>query len=143
MVKNTKTCISWEQNIIFLRNQKILNLCLRWHILRSYCFVAEVAFKDEVSAFIPRFSKYKPNLWLTCWIQSSKSWNTFPELYVHNYVLVNWIVYSKKCSTSCSDILGINRTSKIVGIIKNTKNWISQEWTMTFHDIKNFSNSAL
>ena len=45
MVKNTKTWISWEQNIIFLRNKKILNLCFRWHILRSYCFVAEVTFK--------------------------------------------------------------------------------------------------
>ena len=34
MVKNTKIWISWERNIIFLRNKKILNLCLRWHILR-------------------------------------------------------------------------------------------------------------
>ena len=40
MVKNTKTWIPWEWNIIFLRNKKILNLCLRWHILRSYRFVA-------------------------------------------------------------------------------------------------------
>ena len=38
MVKNTKTCIT------FLQNEKILNLCLRWHIFRSYCFVAEVTF---------------------------------------------------------------------------------------------------
>ena len=45
MVKNRKTQISWQRNIIFLRNKKILNLCLRWHILRSYCFVAEVTFK--------------------------------------------------------------------------------------------------
>ena len=43
--KNTKAWISSEQNIIFLRNQKILNLCLSWHILRSYRFVAEVTFK--------------------------------------------------------------------------------------------------
>ena len=50
MVKNTKTWISWERNIIFLRNKKILNLCFRWHILRSYCFVVEVTFKwkDEI-----------------------------------------------------------------------------------------------
>ena len=46
MVEITKTWISWEQNITFLRNKKILNLCLRWHFLRSYCFVAEVTFKD-------------------------------------------------------------------------------------------------
>ena len=44
MVKNTKTWISWEQNIIFLWNKKILNLCCRWHILRSYHLVAEVTF---------------------------------------------------------------------------------------------------
>ena len=45
MVMNTKTWISWEQNIIFPRNKKIINLCPRWHILRSYRFVAEVTFK--------------------------------------------------------------------------------------------------
>ena len=45
MAKNIKTSISWEQNTIFPRNEKILNLCLRWHILRSYHFVAEVTFK--------------------------------------------------------------------------------------------------
>ena len=47
MVKNTKTWISWERNIIFLRNKKDLNTCLSWHILRSYRFVAEVTFKVE------------------------------------------------------------------------------------------------
>ena len=41
--KNTKTWISWQRNITFFRNKEILNLCLRWHILRSYLFVAEVA----------------------------------------------------------------------------------------------------
>ena len=39
MVKNTKTWISSERNETFLRNKKILNLCLIWHILRSYCFL--------------------------------------------------------------------------------------------------------
>ena len=47
MVKNKKTWISWERNIIFLRNKRILNLCFGWHIFRSYCFVAEVTFKVE------------------------------------------------------------------------------------------------
>ena len=47
MVKNTKTWISWELNIIFLQN-KILNQCLIWHILRSYCFVVEISFKFQV-----------------------------------------------------------------------------------------------
>ena len=46
MVKNAKTWISWEWNITFLRNKKVLNLCPRWQILRSYRFVAEVTFND-------------------------------------------------------------------------------------------------
>ena len=48
MVQNTKTWITWEQNKIFLWNQKIINLWLRWHILRSYRFVAEVTFKLQI-----------------------------------------------------------------------------------------------
>ena len=57
MVKITKTGISWERNIIFLRNKKILSLCPRWQILRSYRFVAEVTFKSymryQVDFLIP------------------------------------------------------------------------------------------
>ena len=46
-VKDIKTSwISWERNIIFLRNKKVLNKWLRWHILRRYRFVAEVTFKQ-------------------------------------------------------------------------------------------------
>ena len=45
MAKNTKTWIYRERNITFLWNKKILNLCLRWHILRCYRVVAEVTFK--------------------------------------------------------------------------------------------------
>ena len=45
LVKNTKTWICWKQNIIFLPNKKILDLCPRWHILRSYRFLVEVTFK--------------------------------------------------------------------------------------------------
>ena len=47
MVENTKTWISSERNMIFLKNKKNLNLCHRWNILRSYCFVAEVTFKTQ------------------------------------------------------------------------------------------------
>ena len=46
MVKKLKTWTSWEWNTLFPRNKKILDLCLKWHILRSYCFVAEVTFND-------------------------------------------------------------------------------------------------
>ena len=45
MVKNTKTWISWEQNILFLQNKNMLSLCIRLHILQSYSFVADVTFK--------------------------------------------------------------------------------------------------
>ena len=48
IVKNTKTWISWEWNITFLQNKNILNLCLRWHILRSYHFAVEVTFKAPI-----------------------------------------------------------------------------------------------
>ena len=51
IVKNTKTWISCERNLIFLRNKKTLNLCFRWNILRSYRFVAEVTFKWCILAF--------------------------------------------------------------------------------------------
>ena len=44
MVKRTKTWISWEQYITYLQNKKIVNLCHRWHILRS--LVVEVTFKN-------------------------------------------------------------------------------------------------
>ena len=43
-VENAKTWISWKRDMVFLRNKKILNLCLRWHILRNYHFVAEATF---------------------------------------------------------------------------------------------------
>ena len=48
IAKNTKTCISWERNINFLQNKKILNLRLKEHILGSYRFVAEVTFKENL-----------------------------------------------------------------------------------------------
>ena len=47
MVKNTKPWISWKRNIIFYEIKKILNLCLRVHILRSYRFLAEVTFNES------------------------------------------------------------------------------------------------
>ena len=44
IVKNTTTWLSWEQNITFLLNKKIINLYRIWHNLRSYCFVVEATF---------------------------------------------------------------------------------------------------
>ena len=46
LIKNMKTRIPWVQNITFLRNKNNFKLYLRWHISRSYRFVAEVTFKS-------------------------------------------------------------------------------------------------
>ena len=45
LLKIQKTWISWERNITFPQNKKILNLCFRQLILRCYHFVAEVTFE--------------------------------------------------------------------------------------------------
>ena len=50
MFENTKTLIFWERNITFLQNKKILNLCLRWYIFRSYLFLAKVTFNHNFFA---------------------------------------------------------------------------------------------
>ena len=49
MVKNTKTWIYWEWKITSLRNEKLLNLCLRWYdlIKSENLFVGEVTFKKN------------------------------------------------------------------------------------------------
>ena len=52
MVKNTKTWMSWQWNITFLQNKKKINICLRWNILKNYCFVAEVTFTDALSSAV-------------------------------------------------------------------------------------------
>ena len=65
MVKNTKTWKSWKRNIIVLQNKKILNLRLRWHILRSYCFLTELTFK--------RFWAFSNYSWLCCWKYTSQA----------------------------------------------------------------------
>ena len=55
MIKSIKTWIPWEWNITFLWNKKILDLCLRWHILKSCCFVAEVTFKCSGNIMLYQF----------------------------------------------------------------------------------------
>ena len=42
LVKNTRISMSWKQN-----KTKILNLCIGWHILRSYRFLADVTFNKS------------------------------------------------------------------------------------------------
>ena len=52
MFKNTQIWISWEWNIIVLQSKKIINMCLRWHILRSYLLLAEVTFNISMISCI-------------------------------------------------------------------------------------------
>ena len=48
VVTNTKTWRSQEWNITFLWYKKIRNMCLSWHTLRSYHFVAEETLKEGI-----------------------------------------------------------------------------------------------
>ena len=56
----TDLVISQERNIAFLWNKKIIDLCLRWHILRSYCVVAEVTLRWKM--YLQNFGKFL--LWM-------------------------------------------------------------------------------
>ena len=51
IIENTKTSRSWQRDITFPWNKKILNL--KWHILRSYRFVAVATFNEIALAFLP------------------------------------------------------------------------------------------
>ena len=63
MVQNAKFWISWERKIAFLQNKRNLNLCLRWYMLRSYRFVAEVTFNGfcfiEITNFSNKFKQFR------------------------------------------------------------------------------------
>ena len=103
MVRNTKTWISWEQNIIFLQNKNILNLCFRWHILKSYHFVAEVTFKaasrvQKIEVFkkgwnFSSCSCLLASLQVASW-KNIFSWRKetsfFPLIFTMNYLLLHW-----------------------------------------------------
>ena len=41
-------CLKIQKLEYFENGKKIFNLCLRWHILRNNCFVAEVTFKNRM-----------------------------------------------------------------------------------------------
>ena len=117
MVRNTKTWISWEQNIIFLQNKNILNLCFRWHTLRSYHFVAEVTFK--VASRVQKIEVFKKG-WnfasCSCLLASLQvaSWKNifswkkgtsfFPLIFTMNYLLLHWGIWM------CNQLYNFART---------------------------------
>ena len=88
MVKNTKTWLCQEQNIIFLRNIKILNLCFRWHIFRSYHFVAEVTFKVRIARNTTLKNTLGQNF-CSIWVSGKKS-DYFQDLLLSFLNSHNW-----------------------------------------------------
>ena len=91
MVKNTNTWISWKRNIIFLWNEKILNLYLRRHILRSYRFLPEVTFNRQCSCYLRTFK-----------ISDLHSFLNFRFLSFENWVLLSLYFVATPKSTSYS-----------------------------------------
>ena len=84
IAKNTKTWISWEWNITFLRNKKILNLCLSQRILRSYRFVSEVTFRSYNLLFIhPNITFFLFPLMLIDVAFGSEFVNIIAHIFVH------------------------------------------------------------
>ena len=105
MVKNTKTWISWEQNITFLQNKKILNLCLTWHILRSFCFLAEVTYntRSEIWRWFPK----------TIWFKNSDSCKVFQNNFNWNIHLLLQLCFRCYLQKTFSWRLPFSRESKV------------------------------
>ena len=74
MVKYSKTWISWKRNITFLWSKKIINLCIRWHIVRGYHFAAEVTFKETKTAYVGSKHSLNPVVPLR---NKGKKWHKF------------------------------------------------------------------
>ena len=95
-VKNTKTWISREWSIIFLSKKNNLNLYLRWHISRNYCFVAEVTVKVKLF----NFSQCMLCWYIFWYVKKWHSWNWELLLIKNEYVY--WcivLVTLKKCNS--------------------------------------------
>ena len=84
MAKNTKNWISWERNITFLWNKKILNQCLRWYILRTYHFVEKVSFNS-------RRTILASSLDYLCWGGIINNFTLFIYIYISIYTYYFYI----------------------------------------------------
>ena len=107
----------WEWNIIFPGNKKILNLCLRWYILRSYHFVAEVNFKEYIS----RQNKHEVRGWPpTSSLHPQKtifkeaSINTMRQ--IKDTFIVNIVNFSHHSCQAASSSWGIIQTKMVIVI---------------------------
>ena len=123
MVKNIKTWISWERNGTYLRNEKVLNLCLIWHILRSYRFLAEVTIKQ-----FSRCSNLK-----NCWTYLENFLNTNRE--GESMYIFTWLYYTIKQKISNSQIVKkILYTEKLFNLIGQIAFWSLTQQIHLFPD---------
>ena len=79
------------KGITFLQNERILNLCLRLHILRSYCIVGEVTFKQH---FFCTFSGIYPINFIVHYM-AQKTQFSF-ESQFHRYIFLLVFVFATK-----------------------------------------------
>ena len=94
VVKNTKTWISRERNVIFLSNKKIINLCLRWHIWRNYYFVAEVTFKRTSCKKVSNWTVFLNSIcyvWLSSKIYTRKFSALVADVFLINFYFLSQI----------------------------------------------------
>ena len=63
--------------MIFPWSRKIINLCLKWHILRKYCSIAEVTFKSDIFGSFDTLTP-APSFKLAFVAYSDRSNPTFP-----------------------------------------------------------------
>ena len=117
MVKNTKTRISWERNIIFLRNR-----IDRWHILKSYCFVAEVtltrtlSFIDYARSICSVVLKWKQRFNVSSWLQNYKHYSASSKAFNSIYKPFNIMLIARTISNLNKTLLrSSNCQSGIIG----------------------------
>ena len=126
MVKNAKTWMSWEWNIIFLWNKEVLNLCFKWYILRSYHFVVQVTFKwfiscswdIEVCNFADDTIPFVCDLDIT----------TLNKLEENSAIALTWFEanYMKLNSNKCHLLVSGHHYEKMFINIGNNRIWVSK-----------------
>ena len=124
MVKNTKNLISRVWSITSSRNENILNLYLRWHILRSIFFVMEITLnhrqilrmkkyfsvKSLFSVLTQTRNNLKPTE--TIWNHPKTNWNHLNPAIFHLFYKKHFIIYSGSTKKFCHMYLLFSRIPK-------------------------------
>ena len=97
MITNWKTWISWEWNITFPWNKKVLNQQLRRHFLKSYRFVTQVTFNHVPPGVREANEVCTCCVWEWSNLCSYMNWDKdTPEKFDHpNYachLLITWLI---------------------------------------------------